>query len=302
MNNLNLIQPVNFNERLNHELRAWWLNTPQGRGGLTVHDLTRKGHDGKMAGSQDQSDWFGPRNRPGGFGSLHLDGVESTGDRVAIPHSDKLSFAGSFSIQCWFDPSGLPDAGRWAGLISKGGAGEGDGTDHNYILMHENGVFGSGHALTFLFENSDGDNQICRFGVTTTLNVWSHLCGVFDTIANTMRLYLNGAEVAETTSVTAVPNENTKQVFLGRNRDHTASLFHFNGYLDDWRIWARALSPNDVRAVYFDSRTGYKKTLNFINNGSLFLRETPVLAGTNRRFSIFDSPFHARTFRSGIFE
>ena len=302
MHNLNLIQPVNMGARLNQQLVAWWLHTPQWIGGTTVRDITGGGSDGVM--SQDATDWFGPKGRPGGYASLHFDGVEGTsGDRVTIPHSSKLSMSSSFTISAWIYPTAHAAGSRWLGIMSKGGSGEGDGTDHNWLLMYENNVFGGGRAVSLLFEDSSGSNQVCRHVTTLTLDTWHHYVGVFNDDTNEMLIYLNGNEVGNTTSITAAPNENTVPVYLGRNRDGVSNLYHFNGHMDDWRLWNRPLTTSEVKAMHDDSRTGYKKTLNFVNqNSSFFTEGTSESAATSRKFSIFNSPFNARTFRSGIFK
>jgi len=92
-------------------------------------------------------------------------------------------------------------------------------------------------------------------GRPVALDEWQHLAGVYDRAAGEWRLYLNGVRIA------AAPREGgfggiyRSKLALG-SWAWTQSHF-FNGLAADFRIYNRALSDEQVAALYHDGRTRY---------------------------------------------
>ena len=81
-------------------------------------------------------------------------------------------------------------------------------------------------------------------GTSFDSNSWHHCVAVLST-SNYMRIYLNGTQVAETT--TSIPTTHTQSsslslTFCGRNL--------LNGVSDEIGIWNRVLSPTEVTELY----------------------------------------------------
>jgi hypothetical protein len=71
---------------------------------------------------------------------------------------------------------------------------------------------------------------------------WHHYAGVFNPVTDKMEFYVDGALVASlTTAITMNPDTGT--VFIGKD-DYAGR--HFNGALDDVRIYSRALGWNEL--------------------------------------------------------
>ncbi|WP_405633875.1 LamG domain-containing protein [Streptomyces sp. NBC_01174] len=80
-----------------------------------------------------------------------------------------------------------------------------------------------------------------------TLNVWTHLTGVYDSGAQTVQLYVNGR--AQGTPVAfATPWKATGPMQVGRFHNSTGYVEPFVGDVDDIHIWSRALSEDEAVA------------------------------------------------------
>jgi len=80
---------------------------------------------------------------------------------------------------------------------------------------------------------------------------WHHVAVVIDAASMTLRLYQDGSLV-DTGATTLLPKDlgTTTQIWLGRSQ-FTADPF-YNGAIDDFRIYNRALSESEVRYLAGD--------------------------------------------------
>jgi hypothetical protein len=91
-----------------------------------------------------------------------------------------------------------------------------------------------------------------RFAATRPLPTgWHHTAVVIDGTALTATLYLDGA-VVSSSSVTVLPKNLgvSNQNWIGRSQ-FTADAF-FNGAVDDFRIYDRAMSAAEIRYLAGD--------------------------------------------------
>jgi hypothetical protein len=156
----------------------------------------------------------------GGAGSF--DGATSY---ITVPDNVSLD-PYALTLAAWIDPV------DWNGnrrILQKGA------TDNQYRLLAEGGV------LKF---------DIAGVGtVTATLpavNVWTHVAGTYDGTA--LRLYVNGVQVASTAATVAMPTT-TDPLFIGSKGIGVAQGDHFNGRLDEVRVYWRALSAAEIAAL-----------------------------------------------------
>jgi hypothetical protein len=76
---------------------------------------------------------------------------------------------------------------------------------------------------------------------------WTHLVGVRDASAGRLRLYVDGVLVAD---VAAGPAWSSGGAFtIGRGRWNGGDADHFPGRIDQLKVWTRALTDADVRAL-----------------------------------------------------
>ena len=102
------------------------------------------------------------------------------------------------------------------------------------------------------FGGSFGDGQATASGVIDSdyikRNTWYTLIYTYD--GRYSRLYVDGVlkGIAE---ITTTFNENTRDLFIGRNEDHQYPYF-FTGIIDEIRIYNRALNISEVNNLSGD--------------------------------------------------
>jgi len=103
------------------------------------------------------------------------------------------------------------------------------------LVASADGTFGSAYALA----------------ATTplTINTWYHLAAVFDGQAQTMSLYRDGT-LAATRSITYSNLSSSSAPFmLGANLNNGSPAQYFDGLLDEWRVYGRALNQAEIQAL-----------------------------------------------------
>ncbi len=96
------------------------------------------------------------------------------------------------------------------------------------------------------------------------LNIWSHICGTFD--GSTSRLYVNGVQQSDTGSTSGICDTDaplTIGTYLFSYDTSKDSDLFYNGSVDEVLLFNRALSLNEVKAIYNSSVTRYEH--NFTN-------------------------------------
>ncbi|MEK0316166.1 GH32 C-terminal domain-containing protein [Cohnella sp. 56] len=189
-----------------------------------------------------------PRRKPGiGGQALVFDGYSTYIRRPAAklrqPH-------GGLTIAVWVAP-GLYDLcaeGRPSTIVNRHDRERAEG----YLLgIGRHGAWtlqlGLGGVWTELW--SDAASGV-------PLQVWSHLAATFDGEAGRMRLYLNGEPAGERdVPAGSVLSQSAADLMIGRNNQGAmlAEAFvmnHFDGRMDELSLLDRALSAEEVRALY----------------------------------------------------
>ncbi len=94
--------------------------------------------------------------------------------------------------------------------------------------------------------SSNGGEQQLNSSSAIPLNTWAHVAITLS--GSTGRLYLNGVQVGSNTGITLRPSSlgNTTQNYLGRSQWADP---YFTGAIDDFRIYARALSAAELTTL-----------------------------------------------------
>ena len=83
---------------------------------------------------------------------------------------------------------------------------------------------------------------------TAQVGVWQHVVATFENGAR--KLYVNGVLVNTNLTVTAASTT------INRIGSRTSNQFFYNGLLDEYSIWNRALTPLEVNALYHGGQDG----------------------------------------------
>ncbi len=155
---------------------------------------------------------------------------------VQVPDSDSWAFGTSdFTIELWasfrVQPSG--DLNHPAIFV---GTTEGS---YNFRKW----LFGlGGGTLEFLVNAAEGQALIARTAFTPILNHWYHIA--ITRSGPRYTIFRDGIAIGTETNNLSVPNVNAP-LLIGR-----AELMYFNGLLDEISIYNRALSTNEIAAIY----------------------------------------------------
>lgn len=87
---------------------------------------------------------------------------------------------------------------------------------------------------------------ICELDRSLFTHRWAHVVTTFDSI--TLKLYVDGIEVASHILPTPGPAAETAGLILGGHRDGTGR--NFDGMIDEMAIWSRALTAEDIAALH----------------------------------------------------
>ncbi len=153
---------------------------------------------------------------------------------VSLP-SGIASGLTSFSICAWVN---LVTSTQWSRIFDLG-----TGTT-TYMFFTPNSGAGTRFAIT-----TGGGGQEQQLNATAlATGSWQQVAVTL--AANTGTLYVNGAQVAQNTSMTLSPQSlgTTTQDWLGRSQ--YAADPYLNGQLDNVRIYDRALSAAEVETLY----------------------------------------------------
>jgi hypothetical protein len=87
------------------------------------------------------------------------------------------------------------------------------------------------------------------------LNTWHHLAGTFDSAESKIRIYLDGRLEGEQEHHGKIQaNEST--AVIGCKWADATCMFPFNGLVDEFSIYERALAPVEIQAIFSAGRMG----------------------------------------------
>jgi regulation of enolase protein 1 (concanavalin A-like superfamily) len=163
-----------------------------------------------------------------------FDGVN---DYVSLPIGSLISSLTNCTFTTWVNFSNA--GGSWQRIFDFG--------SNTTVYMFLTPRMGTTGALRFAITTGGGGTAEMRADAANTLAIgWHHVTVTIDADSDTVKLYLDGLLVTENTSVTLTPSDlgNTTNNWLGRSQ-YTADAY-FYGMLDEFRIYNRALSHNEV--------------------------------------------------------
>jgi len=170
-------------------------------------------------------------------GALAFDGAN---DYVALGTLDVTG--GTITLAAWFKADAF--SGQGNRIVDKS---TGSTEANHYWMLGTYYLSGVGEVLrTRLRANGTVTTFLAPTGALSP-NVWYHGAATYD--GATIILYLNGVEVGRTPKTGMLDTDNTVPAQLGRNTSGL-TVTHWDGLLDDVRIYTRALSAAEITALY----------------------------------------------------
>ncbi|MDQ3970395.1 MAG: PKD domain-containing protein, partial [Thermoproteota archaeon] len=157
-----------------------------------------------------------------------------------VPSSSSLQLT-RMSVASWFKTT--TNHADTSFIVNKGGHGsETPGQNINYGI-HMTGS----ETITAMIETQSGVDHAATSTSAYNDGQWHYAVMTYD--GTTVRLYIDGAQVASKSTAGAVPdNTGTQPVRVGAN-SRAADRF-FTGNVDEVRVWNRALTSTEVSNAY----------------------------------------------------
>ncbi len=166
-------------------------------------------------------------------GAIVGSAIDCQGGVVLVPDDPRLSVGDALTIDCWVRTETAGQNNAWIVNRVQGG-----GTDTGYRLGLLDG------RPCFEVPQTDWSHHLTGPD-PLPLGRWVHLAGTFD--GHTMRLFVDGGEVATLDRPGRVNPSHFDLVIGGFAPGSPA---HFTGLVDEVRVFARALSPDEVRLCW----------------------------------------------------
>ena len=192
----------------------------EGKGSI-ARDSSGRGNHGIVQGG---AKWTGGRIG----GALAFDGSD---DYVSIPNESSFDITGPITVSAWIRVESFTKS--WQAIVTKG--------DRAWRLHRANVTNSVGWACSDLSRQQVGD----LYGKREVANGrWHHVAGVLDGTRSS--IFVDGALDASTESSPRI-SVNDYAVLIGANAQVRGRLFR--GLIDDVRIYDRALSLDELRAL-----------------------------------------------------
>lgn len=217
-------------------LKGYWSFNGKDMTSTSAYDRSGAGNTGTLT--------LGPSVTPGKIGqALSFDGSD---DYVALASSAPLVSQSAVTVSAWIKPTVLSEFG---GIVSK------------YLGIGDDITFNLGgacctnasSALAVSVRNGSDTYGYTSAGVIST-GTWTFVTAVFDGSlsgnSNRLKIYTNGNQ--QTLSFNGTIPATTSSggsTYIGR-----ADTSYFNGAIDEVRIYTRALSVTEIKALYNASR------------------------------------------------
>ena len=156
----------------------------------------------------------------------------STNSGVIVPSTSLLNPTEAITIDAWVKPSSFPNTGPAVVRKDSNGAGT---TQYSLNV-------GDGVSVGVVHCNIGGTASAT--GGSVPLNQWSHVACTYD--RQTIRVYVNGDEVASTPDTQAIP-ASAQNLAIGKEDGFTDR--NFDGLIDEVEIFSRALTAAEIAAI-----------------------------------------------------
>lgn len=158
----------------------------------------------------------------------------STTRKVNAGTPSAVLSATSLSVSYWFNPQGAQNASGSRHFAIEGGT--------NTFRVQSSTA---GTNINFIID--DGGARQANSNAGPVDGTWVHVVAIYDESMQVMTLYLDNTSAATNTQVTGALNLSGNTIFIG---NHASSSREINGYIDDFRIYNKALNANE-RATLF---------------------------------------------------
>jgi len=182
----------------------------------------------------------------------HVLSLDGDGDYVEIKDSESLNAINSqVTMEAWIKPTSFPN--QWITIIYKGDERTPNQSNRSFALWLNNSGFiqlnsaPEGQGLVYL----DSSSGLIK------LNRWYHFAGVIDAVNGMMRIFINGAEVANRDFPTTKIHTSKLPLRIGwTHEEKEVSHGAFAGQIDEVRIWNVARTQEEIKRTIYTTLSG----------------------------------------------
>jgi hypothetical protein len=248
-------------------LVGWWPFTGN------ANDLSGNGNNGTVNGATLTTDRFGVANRAYSF--------NGTSNFISVPDANMLDLSNQYTLAAWVN---IPDYS--IGPSQPNGVGAIDGTRiilgkprHSGWASNYNLGLNPNGQTTNLFSGAANMSCCPNTGVVSNsvpqVNTWYYLMATYN--GSILNLYINGI-LDNSVQVSFQLDNSIEPLYFGKEFSSVTFNWYrwFKGKLDDIGIWNRALSQQEITALY-TSTAGTVASLNcngFTQSGNLYSGQT----------------------------
>jgi len=218
-----------------------YYNFEQTSGSLTNIATTANGFDDGLGSSADGTSSGGvTQNATGKVGSYAWD-FDGSDDYVNVSGITLPAYnsTDTFSISAWINmdtlatsPTQYQRLFHWY-----------DGTKQWQLYIFSSGEIG--------FNNTQANQGVDTSSSVISTGTWYHLV-VVKTGNNTYKIYLNGVDQSTTSSGGGNPSPSIQTFRIGASITGSGSDGHFNGRIDEFSVFTRALTSSEISTLYND--------------------------------------------------
>jgi hypothetical protein len=214
---------------------------------------------------------------------------DGTNGYVSVPDSDSLKPANiTLESWVWLDPAVHTNPTVEVIMFKKNTRFF---NFEGFNLAKETVDYGGGH-YTNRFDaviSSQGGNQVILRGTSAIQRgVWYHVAETYD--GNLLTIYVNG--VAEASVVAGFPLDyGTRPLFIGQSGEASPYDDYLGGIIDEPSLYSRALSSNEIAAIYLAGSAGKCSVVSPTNNGVAYLRSSSGQPGLNDNENVLTGVF-----------
>lgn len=245
------------------DLVGWW---PFDEGsGMVAYDKSKYGNDGSLENMAEE-DWVdGKVNK-----ALDFDGEN---DRVDCENDVSLDITSAITLEAWVKVASFPELGVTVGK-----------NWDSYFL----GVVADQRVRFMLY--IDGSQWNFYSNITLDAGTLYHIVATWRASDSKWTIYINGVQRGTGTATAGNISTNTSKVGIG-SISGGASAYPFHGIIDEVRIYKRALTATEIKALSELKGKNYLETIS-MSLGGASMTPNPIGGTWSAMLSNEDSIFH----------
>ncbi len=171
--------------------------------------------------------------------------LDFNGGHIDIPENPSLTITNKMTVEFWVKPD---NTGAGMTFISKH-----SGSSGNSWMIHKHGSNGGNTVMIIVWGISNGRNVRTIDGLTN--EKWTHVVGVYDGVAGTLEIYINGVKKAyQNTGVPVSLKATADGIRIGKNLNGGRPFY---GDMDEVRIYGEALTAQKIQQRYVENAPKY---------------------------------------------